>query len=41
MDAEARQDLTERSYTLVEMKNATLPFIQDEIVMDEKRRQST
>lgn len=30
--------LTERSHTLVEMKTASLPFIQDEIVMDEKAK---
>jgi glutamyl-tRNA synthetase len=30
--------LTERSHTLVEMKNSALPFIQDEIVMDEKAK---
>jgi glutamyl-tRNA synthetase len=30
--------LTERSHTLVEMKNSSLPFIQDRIVMDEKAK---
>ena len=30
--------LTERSHTLVEMKNAALPFIQDDIAMDEKAK---
>jgi glutamyl-tRNA synthetase len=30
--------LTERSHTLVEMKTGALPFIQDEITMDEKAR---
>ena len=30
--------LTERSHTLVEMKNGALPFIRDEIVMDEKAK---
>ena len=30
--------LTERSHTLVEMKTSSLPFIQDEIVMDEKAK---
>jgi glutamyl-tRNA synthetase len=30
--------LTERSHTLVEMKTASLPFILDEIVMDEKAK---
>jgi glutamyl-tRNA synthetase len=30
--------LTERSHTLVEMKTSSLPFILDEIVMDEKAR---
>lgn len=30
--------LTERSHTLVEMKQASLPFVLDEIVMDEKAK---
>jgi glutamyl-tRNA synthetase len=30
--------LTERSHTLVEMKTSALPFLQDDIVMDEKAR---
>ncbi len=30
--------LTERSHTLVEMKNGAIPFIADEIVIDEKAR---
>jgi glutamyl-tRNA synthetase len=30
--------LTERSHTLVEMKNGALPFIQDEIAMDDKAK---
>jgi glutamyl-tRNA synthetase len=30
--------LTERSHTLVEMKTGALPFIQDNIVMDEKAK---
>jgi len=30
--------LTERSHTLVEMKTSALPFIQDDIVMDEKAK---
>jgi glutamyl-tRNA synthetase len=30
--------LTERSHTLVEMKNGAMPFIQDEIAMDDKAK---
>jgi hypothetical protein len=30
--------LTERSHTLVEMKNASIPFIVDQITMDEKAK---